>query len=570
MSKENIEVVTEVKPVNLGEFKSKRKFLSFISGVNGARVRFNRDIAFLKGEKLSGMLEGAIFKITICDEGTLNFEEVDTKLSDAPMRQRLINDIDSMDVTGYTQKYVVAGLEFADVDGNRCYLEVEEAKPIDKLRLLFGDDEEVTPTEKTEISERGLSILDQLFGSNEEEDNSDDEYLLRKSGEGRDFDEEEVEEVKESKLSYMEEQFRKMNEDKITELKSRIEDAQKDIRKYESDIKNAETNKKKVTDSLGILETRLETLTPGDEPNGYVFFVSEQKKNIEGLNDDETKISGKIADLMNLKKDVLVKHLTEGYYKIKIAKKDDFKTKLDKVDKDILEKIDTIDVTGKLSMTDTNEFEYRGELNWHQLVSKMLRKGFTQEPEFDMLAGSNSYESKEEVKEETETTDVETTLQLKGKEVRTFDKETTLVVVGDYNDDSSDFSITDDETGFGVYIGDKEHITSYESDGFVSILTLDEFKIWRTKIEDNGNDMDDILGSSFLIPDFKGTIGVTAKTSNNEFTNDFDIDDYICHQVDNCYDVYLTLPEGTTIIEMENHEIPLSILRDIKIDNIID
>lgn len=570
MSKENIEVVTEVKPVNLGEFKSKRKFLSFISGVNGARVRFNRDIAFLKGEKLSGMLEGAIFKITICDEGTLNFEEVDTKLSDAPMRQRLIDDIDSMDVTGYTQKYVVAGLEFADVDGNRCYLEVEEAKPIDKLRLLFGDDEEVTPTEKTEISERGLSILDQLFGSNEEEDNSDDEYLLRKSGEGRDFDEEEVEEVKESKLSYMEEQFRKMNEDKITELKSRIEDAQKDIRKYESDIKNAETNKKKVTDSLGILETRLETLTPGDEPNGYVFFVSEQKKNIEGLNDDETKISGKIADLMNLKKDVLVKHLTEGYYKIKIAKKDDFKTKLDKVDKDILEKIDTIDVTGKLSMTDTNEFEYRGELNWHQLVSKMLRKGFTQEPEFDMLAGSNSYESKEEVKEETETTDVETTLQLKGKEVRTFDKETTLVVVGDYNDDSSDFSITDDETGFGVYIGDKEHITSYESDGFVSILTLDEFKIWRTKIEDNGNDMDDILGSSFLIPDFKGTIGVTAKTSNNEFTNDFDIDDYICHQVDNCYDVYLTLPEGTTIIEMENHEIPLSILRDIKIDNIID
>ena len=191
-----------------------------------------------------------------------------------------------------------------------------------------------------------------------------------------------------------------MNEDKITELKSRIEDAQKDIRKYESDIKAAEANKKKVTDSLGVLETRLETLTPGDEPNGYVFFVSEQKKNIEGLNDDETKISGKIADLMNLKKDVLVKHLTEGFYKIKIAKKDDFKTKVDKVDKDILEKIDTIDVNGKLSMTDTNEFEYRGELNWHQLVSKMLRKGFEQEPDFDMLAGSNSYESKEEVKED--------------------------------------------------------------------------------------------------------------------------------------------------------------------------
>jgi hypothetical protein len=41
------DLVEEVK-VNLGEFKPKRKFLNFISGVNGARVRFIRDIAFLK------------------------------------------------------------------------------------------------------------------------------------------------------------------------------------------------------------------------------------------------------------------------------------------------------------------------------------------------------------------------------------------------------------------------------------------------------------------------------------------------------------------------------------------
>jgi hypothetical protein len=48
------------------------------------------------------MLEGVIFKITICDEGTIDFEEVDTNISDK-MRQRLIDDIDSNDVTGYTQ-----------------------------------------------------------------------------------------------------------------------------------------------------------------------------------------------------------------------------------------------------------------------------------------------------------------------------------------------------------------------------------------------------------------------------------------------------------------------------------
>ena len=67
----------EVKEIIIGDLKPKRKFLSFVSAVNGAKVRFIRDIAFVKGEKLSGTLEGIIFKITICDEGTIKFEEVD-------------------------------------------------------------------------------------------------------------------------------------------------------------------------------------------------------------------------------------------------------------------------------------------------------------------------------------------------------------------------------------------------------------------------------------------------------------------------------------------------------------
>ena len=62
----------------------------------------------------------------------------------------------------------------------------------------------------------------------------------------------------------------------------------------------------------------------------------------------------------------------------------------------------SIDSIGKFSITDEG-FEYRGELNWHQLVGKMIRNGFEQEPEFDKLCQSNSYESKEEVKEEVDT-----------------------------------------------------------------------------------------------------------------------------------------------------------------------
>ena len=139
---ETLNTEQEVKQPVIGEFKPKRKFLNFVSAVNGARIRFIRDIAFVKGEKLSGTLEGIVFKITICDEGTINFEEVDTNVTDAAQRKRLIDDIDTTDVTGYAQKFVVAGIQFADVNGDLCYLEVEEKKPIDKLKSLFTENRE--------------------------------------------------------------------------------------------------------------------------------------------------------------------------------------------------------------------------------------------------------------------------------------------------------------------------------------------------------------------------------------------------------------------------------------------
>lgn len=37
---------------------------------------------------------------------------------------------------------------------------------------------------------------------------------------------------------------------------------------------------------------------------------------------------------------------------------------------------------------------------------------------------------------------------------------------------------------------------------------------------------------SFLLPNFKGTIGVTAVSEEGEFTTDFDISDYIQHQLE--------------------------------------
>jgi hypothetical protein len=380
----------EVKEPIIGEFKPKRKFLNFVSAVNGAKIRFIRDVAFLKGSKLSGMLEDVVFKITICDEGTINFEEVDTNLCDKAMIKRFITEFDETPTTGYAQKFVLSGFEFTDVDGKRCYLEVEEKKPIDKLKSLF---------DKPEVSERGLSILDQLFGSDEEETLS--EILFKSETDEelkRELEGESDEEIKSESLSYMEESFRKMNEGKVIELKSRIEDKQKEIVQCNREISQSEKKLKESTEQLGVLETRLETMSPGDEPNGFVFYVSEEQKNELGLDETTKAIADKIADLMSLKKDVLFDYLKGGFYKIKIAKKDDITNQDFQLDKEAYEKISTLDVTGKMTVVD-GSFEYRGTLTWHQLVSKMLRKGFEQDPDFDKLCQSNSYESKEELKD---------------------------------------------------------------------------------------------------------------------------------------------------------------------------
>ena len=517
---QNSEMEVRTEPL-IGEFKPKRKFLNFVSAVNGARVRFIRDVAFLKGEKLSGVLEGAIFKITICDEDTINIEEQEgTNLSDKAMIQRLLNEIDEMDVTGYAQKFVVGGLEFADVKGDRCYLEVEHQKPIDKLKSLFDEED------KVEVSDKGLSLLDQLFSDEEEfdEDHSLSEVMNNMLD---DLSEEDVktiveaietpaepnEKLKEAAETYMEKQFRLMNESKVLELEYRIEETQKEIIRYKNDAKNAEQKAEEKKEALGVLETRLETMKPGDEPNGYVFFVSEETKDMEELDETEAKVAAKIADIMKLKTDVLMKMLTDGYYKIKIAKSHDITNQDFQLEKEVYQKIATLDIDGKMKLTEEG-FEYRGKLNWHQLVSKMIKSGFAQDEEFDKLCKSNSYESHEETEKDlgngmiatsdegfvdmgngvfgippsdsTPTSSKEEiSTEIKSKTVKTYNEETTLVVVGtiDHND-NSDVEITDDYTGFGVCVGDKMMKASYDSDGFISIMTLPEFKKWQAAYPD--------------------------------------------------------------------------------------
>ena len=496
-------VTEETKEPVIGKFKPKRKFLNFVIGKRGG-IRFHTDTAFIKGEQLSGMLEGVVFKITICDEGTINFEETDTKECTDEMIQRFIDDIDSRDVTGYMQKYIVHNLDFYDGDAKRLYLEVEEQKPIDKLASLFDSfKEEETKKEEimeeVKVSDSALSLLDSLFG---DETTTETEV--------------EVKEEKAPQETYaqqmMREAFEEMNREKITELTDRIEKKEKDIQQAKMLIKQNESNLKSASEDYRVLQTRLESLKPADPANGYVFYVSPENKSGVVLDQSLQDVVKQISPLLKLKEDAVIDYLTKGFYTIKIAKKDNLTDENMSIGKEIYEKINKLDVTGKMSIVGNGEFEYRGELNWHKLTDKMLKMGFEQEPEFDKMCGSPSYQSEEVALPSDNGVDFDDDSKFSetpvGQTYVEYTEPTTIVILGDSPENYSTSStpnsiqITDDETCFSLFVGKN-----------------------RTH-------------------EYLGSMGFA--------------------------EVGFVLPEGTVVVDLnEDCSLPTSILRDIKIDTII-
>ena len=168
-------------------------------------------------------------------------------------------------------------------------------------------------------------------------------------------------------------------------------------------------------------------------------------------------------------------------------------------------------MTGKMNPVGNLEFEYRGDLNWHQLVDKFLKLGFEQEPEFDKMCGSPSYQSEENNgfkltvgvdnggftmvgtpmsgtensnSEQTENNTDPSKFSDKpeGQVYVDVTEPTTLVIFGESPENYSTTStpnniqITDDETSYSVFVGGKRTHDYIGSMGFADVFTLEEYK----------------------------------------------------------------------------------------------
>jgi DNA-binding protein H-NS len=372
----------------IGEFKTSRNYTNFVSSFRGVKVRLLRKEATFDASDVYGMLEGVKLKLTICDENTVNLEEVsDTDLTDTEMRKRILDDIDSYETIMYSQKSVIRDIKFSDMNGDPCYLGVEYKTPFERMRDLTSD---------TSVSSKAKSILDSIFGD-EDSSNTDTETETDTEVESSVKDEISADEsnsdsksVEESEsMTMLREKIEREKKEKKADIINRIEDITNDINMYKTQKKSADAKLDELSGQLSILNSRLDSMDILPEPNGYVFFVSEEKKSDVGITEENREIADKIADMIGLKKDVLFDRLTGGHYEISLAHQDDINAESE-ISMELINKIKTLDPIGKFSIN-KGKLVYKGELTWHKIVDRMLRLGFTQDEEFDRISGSNSY-----------------------------------------------------------------------------------------------------------------------------------------------------------------------------------
>jgi hypothetical protein len=261
-----------------------------------------------------------------------------------------------------------------------------------------------------------------------------------------------------------------------------------------------------------------------------------------------------------------------------------------------------LDVNGKVTLVGSSEFEYRGDFTWHKIVDKMIRLGFEQEPEFDKLCGSPSYQSEEKeddmevmknsimdmakklgiedvaknhldsIESGKDEEDDTTPKEFSQQTLKTFDEPTDIVVLGEGDWNKNDVMITDDETSYSLYIGGVK-ASEYGSLGFIEVMTLSDFKVRYDKNKDAYKEYEGLVGG-FVIPGFTGVIGVSANvedeaTGNWSISNNFKLNDYIQHQFDYA-EVIINLPLGTSVYNLNDDlSIPVAALRDLKISTII-
>lgn len=367
-----------------GQFKTKHKLIEFI-GAKGS-INFISNEATIEGKQLAGLgLDDLTFKLTLYEDDTVDFDDVEGQETSSQFRENLLDVIFEKTIVGFRKKMVVSELTFKsvqDFDGKKVslYLSVEYTKPIEKLASIFDDVE-------VEISDEQMNRLDDLLSLFEDEIEVIEEVQV--------LEDNKVEEVKQEfdVNAKLEESFKKMKQEKVETLKKELEQKREDLSKFERDRKFADSKIEESKSEIRLLESRIESIQPDLESNGWVFNVSERLNEKIVLEQEIYDIiKTKVDKVKGINSDAFMKLFEDGEFKIRLAQKNDdgFEELTD------IKQLEGLISDLKLIVREDGIF-YVGDFVWAEIVNKFIKMGFSQDPEWDKICKSNSYNLSEEI-----------------------------------------------------------------------------------------------------------------------------------------------------------------------------
>jgi hypothetical protein len=369
----------------IGEFKTKTKFIEFIGGKGN--LNFISKEATIEGKFLSGLgLDDVIFKITICDEGTVNFEEIDTNHTTKEQRARLLEIIEEKTIRPLLKKMVISEIPFLstkEVSGKKVslYLAVEYTKPINKLASFLNATE--VKADKTHANK--INSLMNLFGDEESDE------------EGTEVQEESFDEnTKIDTKSWREtisESMELMKASKKAELEQKLETRKSELFLLEREHNLTSSKLEECKSDIELLKSRLKTFEPEKEKNGYIFNVSEKMNEEINLEPEiEFMIRDKVSKIKGINVENFMKLFEMGEYRIRLCKKNNDEFIEVENFTEIIDDLNNILKDSELKFfIEDGKLLYKGELTWAEIVNQLIKDGFEQDSVWDKMCGSNSF-----------------------------------------------------------------------------------------------------------------------------------------------------------------------------------
>jgi hypothetical protein len=367
-----IDTPAEVEEKKTGKIKPSKKIAQFTATALG--INFIAKEATIEGRYISGLgLDDVVFKLTICDDDTIDFEEIsETNKTDFETRKRYIEDILNSDTVPYNKLSVFPDYKFISVEkfSNRhieLYLAQELVKPIDRLRELSNFEN---------LSESTLSKLDALFADDEDEEVNELQDLVS-SLQSRNEIQAEIEIVSPvTKSNYMEEAAKKAKELKLEELKSKLETTSDRLNKERFALNSLSKIIEDLEADVKLTNARIDAMTTEIVLNGYSFYISPSIEN--KLEIDEAFVAKLLEKLpKNINGKALLKLFEQSKYALHLEKDGEEIINHLELPTEIKEILKNKDVSIQLSDSDNKEkFYILSTEDWHDIVKSFEKAGF--------------------------------------------------------------------------------------------------------------------------------------------------------------------------------------------------